>query len=96
MSALIVNGQRWWTTDQACTQLRVDRKRLADWVRRSKAAGHTTPVDACARCARAGPEVFPHVDPPVMAGRLAGYDADQLLDAEQHTAESTRGGRARA
>jgi hypothetical protein len=92
MSALIVNGQRWWDTARACAQLRVTPDRLRDWVRRSKAAGHTTPATSCARCA-GGEGGFPHVDPPVRRGRLAGYDADQLLDAELHTAASTRGNR---
>lgn len=85
MSALIVNGQRWWTTAAACAQLRVRPDRLRDWVRRSRQAGHTSPADRCPTCT-ARPDAFPHVDPPVRRGRLAGYLADQLLDAELHTA----------
>lgn len=85
MSALIVNGQRWWTTAAACAQLRVRADRLRDWVRRSRQAGHITPAERCPVCL-ASSDGFPHVDPPVRRGRVAGYLADQLLDAELHTA----------
>jgi hypothetical protein len=90
-----VAGVLWWTTKQATDQLQVDRKRLNDWVRRSKSAGHR-PGDGrfdCPACSRQG---FPHVDPPAGRGRLAGYRAQQLLDAEAYTAASTRGGVSRA
>lgn len=85
MTSLIVNGQRWWTTQAAIAQLRVDRKRINDWVRRSASAGHTTPERDCQRCLTGLPG-FPHVDPPVRRGRVSGYLADQLLDAELYTA----------
>lgn len=91
ISQLIANGHRWWTTDAACAQLRVRPDRLRDWVRRSKRAGHTSPADHCDRCA-AGRPGFPHVDPPTRRGRIAGYVAQHLLDAELYTIEATRGG----
>jgi hypothetical protein len=87
-----VAGVLWWTTEQATEQLRVDRKRLNDWVRRSKAAGHR-PGSGCPRCGRPG---FPHVDPPAGRGRQAAYLAEQLLAVEAYTAASTRGGASRA
>lgn len=91
------DGAQWWTTAYAMAQLRVDQHRLSDWVRRSRAAGHTGPAAGCGRCAT-GPDGrwFPHVDPPTRSGRLWGYVAEQLLDAEEHTARGTRGGRVRA
>jgi hypothetical protein len=92
MRQMIVHGHRWWTTAAACAQLRVRPHRLRDWVRRSKAAGHTTPADACRRCA-AGHGGFPHVDAPTRRGRVAGYRAEQVIEAELYTHESTRGNR---
>lgn len=90
---LVVDGVQWWTTRYACAQLGVDRKVINDWVRRSKQAGHTQPASQCPRCL-AGGRVFPHVDPPARpAPTLAGYLAEQLLDAEAYTASSTRGNR---
>jgi hypothetical protein len=85
------DGVLWWTTGQATGQLHVDRKRLNDWVRRSAAAGHWPGAQSpgCPGCARPS---FPHVDPPVRRGRVAGYRAEQLMDAEAHTANAARGG----
>ncbi|MFY1669508.1 hypothetical protein ACN27G_06070 [Plantactinospora sp. WMMB334] len=91
---VVVDGEQWWTTGYAVAQLRVDRNRLADWVRRSKAAGHTSPAESCQRCA-AGDARFPHVDPPLRRGPTYGYRAEQLLEAEAKTGMSTLGGRAR-
>lgn len=89
-----VDGTTWWTTAQAEAQLRVTRNLIKQWVSRSKRAGHIAgaePAD-CPRCTTGGPG-FPHVDPPVRRGsRLAGYRAQQLLDAEAYTAGSPRGG----
>ena len=88
---VVVDGEQWWTTGYAVAQLRVSRARLGDWVRRSKAAGHASPAATCPRCpAPAG--VFPHVDPPVRRARVFGYLAEQLLQAEAHTAGAPRGG----
>lgn len=83
---MIAAGVRWWTTQQAVNQLGIDRKVINQWVRRSRLAGHLGPVATCPACpAAAG--AWPHVDPPVRAGgRLAGYQAEQLLAAEAHTA----------
>jgi hypothetical protein len=88
------DGRRWWTTAQAVVQLGVQRARLGDWVRRSKAAGHVAGAAAagCPACGRPG---FPHVDPPRRFGAAGAYDADQLLDAEAYTAGSPRGGASR-
>lgn len=36
---------------------------------------------------------FPRVDPPRRRGNTAAYRADQLLEAEYHTATATRGRR---
>lgn len=84
------DGQRWWTTTRASEQLGVQDSRIRDWVRRSKAAGHVAGASKaeCEACGRAG---FPHVDPPRRSGAIAVYLADQLLDAEAHTAGSRRG-----
>lgn len=93
---MIVGGVRYWTTREATDQLQVSAERLRDWVRRSRIAGHTAraaPAD-CPTC-RAGRPGFPHVDPPVRAGRLAAYVAEQLLAAELYTGTSTRTGRIR-
>lgn len=91
------DGQLRWTTQQAAEQLGVDPARLRDWVRRSKLAGHVArraPAE-CPAC-RHGPRPrFPHVEAPARAGRLAGYVAEQLLEAEVYTAQGTRGGRVR-
>lgn len=87
------DGRTWWTTEKATEQLGVDRKRLNDWVRRSKEAGHVAaawPLD-CPAC-RDQPSEFPHVDPPHRAGRFAAYISDQLLAAEAYTWSSSRGG----
>lgn len=86
-----VGGVLWWTTAEATAQLQVHRKRLNDWVRRSKAAGHRVGAHRldCPACSRSG---FPHVDPPVGRGHLAAYKAEQLMQAEAHTAASRRGG----
>jgi hypothetical protein len=92
---VVVDGEQRWLTWYACKQLQVDRARLADWVRRSKQAGHAGPVEACPRCA-AGGSGFPHVDPPVRRGRVAGYVGEQLMEAEEYTSTSTRGGVIRA
>lgn len=89
---MIAAGQRWWTTTDACTQLRVRPDNLRDWVRRSRQAGHVPAPASCSVC-ESGQAGFPHVDPPVRRGRLAGYRADQLLDVELHTADATRGRR---
>lgn len=62
-------GREWWTTEQACTQLGVNRKAISNWRRRGL------------------------VDPPVRAGRLHAYLAEQLLDAEHRTATAIRGRR---
>lgn len=86
------DGDLWWTTTEAREQLGVRAERLRDWVRRSRQAGHTG--QDCRRCAN-GKKGFPHVDPPVRAGPLAAYRAEQLMEAERHTATSTRGGVAR-
>ncbi|QOC89867.1 hypothetical protein [Micromonospora craniellae] len=90
---VVVDGVQWWTTAYAVAQLRVDRARLADWVRRSRQAGHlagAAPED-CPRCQSAGPG-FPHVDPPVRRAGIFGYVGEQLLEAEVWTSEGTRGG----
>lgn len=92
---VVVDGVQWWTTAYACAQLRVERHRLADWVRRSREAGHTSPAEACARCLSGLPG-FPHVDPPMRRGRVAGYVGEQLSEAEAYTGLSTRGGVTRA
>lgn len=92
------DGVQRWTTQQAVAQLGVDAARLRDWVRRAKLAGHVArrgPVE-CPAC-RHGPRPrFPHVEAPARAGRLAGYVAEQLMEAEAYTAAATRGGRIRA
>lgn len=36
---------------------------------------------------------FPRVDPPMRCGNVAAYRAEQLLEAELHTADATRGRR---
>lgn len=91
-------GGRWWTTREAVDRLQVSADRLRDWVRRSKQAGHAVVAVAgpggCPACP-AGPDDFPHVDPPVRRGGLAAYQAEQLLAAEAYTARGTRGGRLR-
>lgn len=98
---VVVDGVQYWLTSYACAQLGIERDRLGDWVRRSKRAGHVPvepgrdPAEACPRCA-SGADGFPHVDPPVRRGRVAGYVGEQLLDAEAHTDGATRGGVARA
>lgn len=88
-----VDGSMWWTTEQATAQLGVSAGVLRQWVYRSKAAGHARgdDPDECTRC-QSDPAGFPHLDPPVRSGRLAGYRAQQLLDAEAYTAGSPRGG----
>jgi hypothetical protein len=90
--SVIAAGQRWWTTTDACMQLQVRPENLRDWVRRSRTAGHVPAPAFCPVC-NSGQDAFPHVDPPVRRGRLAGYVADQLLDVELYTATSTRGNR---
>ncbi|AYF32184.1 hypothetical protein CSH63_33050 [Micromonospora tulbaghiae] len=90
---VVVDGAQWWTTAYAVAQLRVERDRLADWVRRSRQAGHVpkaAPLE-CPRC-RSHPDGFPHVDPPVRRGGIYGYVGEQLLAAEAHTSEGSRGG----
>lgn len=90
---VVVDGEQWWTTTYALQQLRVRRHCLGDWVRRSRQAGHVQGAgpDECPRClAGTG---FPHVDPPVRAGAVAGYRAEQLLAAEEYTASSRSGRR---
>jgi hypothetical protein len=87
-------GRRWWPTQEACERLGVDRARLGDWVRRSKAAGHVAgkSADECPAC---GPSGFPHVDPPRRSGAFAIYLAEQLMEAEEYTSRSRRGGASR-
>lgn len=90
-------GSQYWTTDRATGQLQVSRKVINQWVARSKRVGHEAgrpPVD-CPRC-QEDPAGFPHIDPPVRARGVAGYVAQQLLDAEAYTAGSPRGGARRA
>ncbi|PZG03976.1 hypothetical protein C1I95_33535 [Micromonospora craterilacus] len=90
---VVVDGVQWWTTAYAVAQLRVDRKSINDWVRRSRRAGHVAgagPQD-CPRCL-AVPDGFPHVDPPVHRSGVYGYLAEQLLAAEERTSEGARGG----
>jgi hypothetical protein len=94
---VVVDGVQYWLTTYACAQLGVARGRLADWVRRSKQAGHVPvepgrdPAEVCPRCASCAGG-FPHVDPPIRRGRVAGYAAEQLMEAEAYTATTTRGG----
>jgi hypothetical protein len=87
-------GRRWWPTQEACERLGVDRARFGDWVRRSKAAGHIAGAepDECRAC---GAARFPHVDPPRRTGAYAIYLAEQLMEAEEHTSSSHRGGASR-
>jgi hypothetical protein len=87
------DGRRWWQIEVAEQHLSVSRDRIYDWVRRSKIAGHRpgAPTEECGRC-QASPDAFPHVDPPVRAGRAAAYLAAQLEDAERYTRMSTRTG----
>lgn len=87
------DGRRYWTIDVAELHLSVSRDRIYDWVRRSKEASHRPGAtrEDCARC-RSSPDRFPHVDPPIRAGRAAAYLADQLEDAELYTGTSTRTG----
>ena len=96
-----VDGATWWTTAAAVAQLRVDRKVINQWVRRSRTAGHVAGAapQACPACGRGG---FTHLDPPVRRpaaaghrGGTAGYRAQQLLDVEAYTAGSPRGGQRR-
>ncbi|MFG2070975.1 hypothetical protein ACGFKZ_29360 [Micromonospora tulbaghiae] len=86
---MIVDGVRWWSTQQAVDQLGVTRNTINQWVSRSKRAGHVAPATSCPACRGRGRR-FPHVDPPRTAGRgratVAAYVADQLLAAEAHTA----------
>lgn len=88
------DGRQWWTKTHAVAQLGVDRARLGDWVRRSKAAGHVAgaPPAGCPACGHLG---FPHVDPPRRFGAAGAYLAEQLLEVETYTAESRRGGASR-
>lgn len=92
--AVEVAGVRWWTTGEAVTQLRVDRKLINKWVQRSVRSGHVAGADpsACPRCQSMPVGGFPHVDPPARRRGVFGYRAQQLLDAEAHTADSVRGG----
>jgi hypothetical protein len=87
---LELDGERWMTASIAAEMLGVDRKRINDWVRRSRAAGHAGPSERCERCASADPG-FPHVDPPVRRGAVAGYRHTQLVEAEYYTRASGRG-----
>jgi hypothetical protein len=97
VSGVVVDrdGTQWWTTGYAVLQLGVSRHRLGDWVRRSRQAGHVAQADpdTCPACQQPGR--FPHVDPPARSGRVAGYRAEQLFDAEAHTSSGRRGGRLR-
>lgn len=88
------DGRQWWTKTHAVAQLGVDRARLGDWVRRSKAAGHVAGATA-ATCPACGHPGFPHVDPPRRFGAAGAYLAEQLLEVEAYTAESRRGGASR-
>ncbi|MCT2276329.1 hypothetical protein M3G91_01730 [Micromonospora chalcea] len=90
---VVVDGVQWWTTAYAVAQLRVDRKLINQWVLRSRRAGHLAgagPAD-CPRC-RSHPHGFPHIDPPARRRGIYGYVGEQLLAAEAHTSEATRGG----
>ena len=84
------NGEFWATTTAAAEWMQVDRKRINDWVRRSRAAGHVGGVATCEACAGTK-VVFPHVDPPVRRGGIVGYRYSQLAKAELHTRQSARG-----
>jgi hypothetical protein len=88
------DGRIWWTVNQAVDQLGIRRGRLGDWVRRSKAAGHVDRAEP-ADCPACGAGGFPHVDRPILSGRAGVYPAEQLLEAESHTAGSLRGGASR-
>lgn len=93
---VVVDGVQWWTTAYAVAQLRVDRKLINQWVLRSRRVGHiagAAPND-CPRC-QSHPRGFPHVDPPMRRGAVAGYVGEQLMEAEAYPAPSTRGGVAR-
>ena len=82
MMQVVIDGVLWASTSAACQQLGVKPHNLADWVRRSKQAGHRAGSD-CPACV--SPSAFPHVDPPRMAGRRAAYQLEQLFEAERQT-----------
>lgn len=85
--SMSAGGRTWWPTALAVGQLGVDRKTINQWVARSRRAGHlpwACPAD-CPACLDDQVQ-RPHLDPPRMDGRLAWYDADQLLATELHTA----------
>lgn len=85
-----------WTAEFAIRHLGIKRERLWDWVRRSREdGGHQASMDprSCPGCLTG--KGFPHVDPPVRAAGLTAYVAEQLLNADQYTAESPRGGNLR-
>lgn len=91
------DGRLWWPTELAVAQLGVSRKTINQWVRRSALAGHRAGADpgSCPRCVSA-PQGWPHLDPPVRVGRVAAYDAQQLLAVEEYTHGAPRGGARRA
>jgi hypothetical protein len=95
VAVIAADGRRYWFTSEAVAQLGIRRARLGDWVRRSKVAGHIARAapDDCPAC---GSARFPHVDPPRRAAGLAGYLAEQLLEAEAYTFRSRRGGASRS